>query len=274
MGAAGVVGLVLLVVLTVAFVRRPGWFVIAVVLTLPFRIPVPTGADDTANLLLPLYGVLAAGVLAHLWRVFRTRRGVRRARTRARGACWSRWRSWSCSTRRSRSTRSDISSTRSRRSASSTCRSRSLMRLLVELRWSRRLVLQVLGRGGGARAAVRGGRLRRVRRPGRLLISNEKVLAANDLKPYFRVNSLFFDPNIYGRFLALAMMRWPACCCGRRAARRRRAWRVALALLWAALVLSLSESSFAALLVGLRGAGGAAVAARSPVLAVCGAGDR
>ena len=51
--------------------RRPGWFVIAVVLTLPFRIPVPTGADDTANLLLPLYGVLAAGVLAHLWRVFR-----------------------------------------------------------------------------------------------------------------------------------------------------------------------------------------------------------
>ena len=70
-GAAGVVGLVLLVVLTVAFVRRPGWFVIAVVLTLPFRIPVPTGADDTANLLLPLYGVLAAGVLAHLWRVFR-----------------------------------------------------------------------------------------------------------------------------------------------------------------------------------------------------------
>src|SRR6185295_4820043 len=71
LGAAGLVGLVLLVVLTVAFVRRPGWFVIAVVLTLPFRIPVPTGADDTANLLLPLYGVLAAGVLAHLWRVFR-----------------------------------------------------------------------------------------------------------------------------------------------------------------------------------------------------------
>ena len=41
---------------------------------------------------------------------------------------------------------------------------------------------------------------------GRLLISNEKVLAANDLKPYFRVNSLFFDPNVYGRFLALVMV--------------------------------------------------------------------
>ena len=41
---------------------------------------------------------------------------------------------------------------------------------------------------------------------GRLLISNEKVLSANDLKPYFRVNSLFFDPNVYGRFLALVMV--------------------------------------------------------------------
>ena len=87
MGAAGVVGLVLLVVLTVAFVRRAGGGSCSPSCsTLPFRIPVPTGADDTANLLLPLYGVLAAGVLAHLWRVFRGRaRGGGRARTRARG---------------------------------------------------------------------------------------------------------------------------------------------------------------------------------------------
>ena len=32
------------------------------------------------------------------------------------------------------------------------------------------------------------------------------MLEANELKPYFRVNSLFFDPNIYGRFLALTMI--------------------------------------------------------------------
>ena len=41
---------------------------------------------------------------------------------------------------------------------------------------------------------------------GHLLLSNAKVQEANDLKPYFRVNSLFFDPNIYGRFLALTMV--------------------------------------------------------------------
>ena len=41
---------------------------------------------------------------------------------------------------------------------------------------------------------------------GHLLITNEKVVEANDLLPYFRVNSLFFDPNIYGRYLALTMV--------------------------------------------------------------------
>ena len=124
------------------------------------------------------------------------------------------------------------------------------LRLLVEVRWTRRLLLQVLAVTVGLAllfAAV--GFVEWA--TGRLLISNEKVLAANDLKPYFRVNSLFFDPNVYGRFLALVMVAaGRRCCCGRRAPRRTRV-AVALALLWAALVLTLSESSFAALLVGL-----------------------
>src|SRR4051794_38933058 len=67
LAVAAVAGSVVLVGLAVVFVRRPGWFVLGVVLTLPFRIPVPTGADDTANLLLPLYGVLAAGGVGPLW---------------------------------------------------------------------------------------------------------------------------------------------------------------------------------------------------------------
>ena len=86
---------------------------------------------------------------------------------------------------------------------------------------------------------------------GRLLISNEKVLAANDLKPYFRVNSLFFDPNVYGRFLALVMVMLAGVLLWAPARRDVARVAVALAVLWAALVLTLSESSFAALLVGL-----------------------
>ena len=34
------------------------------------------------------------------------------------------------------------------------------------------------------------------------LLLNPKVIASNAFGSYFRVNSLFFDPNIYGRFLA------------------------------------------------------------------------
>ena len=38
------------------------------------------------------------------------------------------------------------------------------------------------------------------------LFLNPRVVAANQYDNYFRVNSLFFDPNIYGRFLALVMI--------------------------------------------------------------------
>ena len=40
----------------------------------------------------------------------------------------------------------------------------------------------------------------------RHLLLNPKVIASNQLEDYFRVNSLFFDPNIYGRFLAIVMV--------------------------------------------------------------------
>ena len=38
--------------------------------------------------------------------------------------------------------------------------------------------------------------------PARALLLNPKVIDSNQFESYFRVNSLFFDPNIYGRFLA------------------------------------------------------------------------
>jgi O-antigen ligase len=77
------------------------------------------------------------------------------------------------------------------------------------------------------------------------------VVASNQFQTYFRVNSLFFDPNIYGRFLAtvivllVGVMLWTE---------RRRVVALsggAVAVLFAGLVLTLSQSSLAALLVGL-----------------------
>ena len=193
-----------LVVLTVLFVRRPGWFVLAVIFTLPFRIPVPTGNDDTASLLLPLYGVLAAGVLAHLWRVSRGEvEDVLRDDPRARRVM------------QALAIVVVLYAAQALYSSDLEHAVKTLgffyvpfavgMRLLVEVRWTRRLVLQALALTVGLAllfAAV--GFVEWA--TGRLLISNEKVLSANDLKPYFRVNSLFFDPNVYGRFLALVMV--------------------------------------------------------------------
>ena len=38
------------------------------------------------------------------------------------------------------------------------------------------------------------------------IILNSKLVAANDLHTYFTVNSVFFDPDIFGRYLALTMV--------------------------------------------------------------------
>ena len=80
---------------------------------------------------------------------------------------------------------------------------------------------------------------------------NPKLIAANQLHAYFTVNSVFFDPNIFGRFLALVMILLASVILY---ARRRRTVLITgavLAILWAALLLTLSRSSIGALLVGL-----------------------
>ncbi|MBJ7458415.1 MAG: O-antigen ligase family protein [Thermoleophilaceae bacterium] len=73
----------------------------------------------------------------------------------------------------------------------------------------------------------------------------------SDFDPYFRVQSLFFDPNIYGRFLAIVMLVVTAVMLYTGKTARVLGAALLLAILWSGLVLSLSQSSFAALLAGL-----------------------
>ena len=84
------------------------------------------------------------------------------------------------------------------------------------------------------------------------LFLNDELLDANQLHAYFRVNSIFFDPNIFGRYLALAMTALGACLAWATA----RAWASSLAaatfaVCLVALAFSYSISGFAALLAGL-----------------------
>src|SRR4051795_2544023 len=70
LGAAAVAGVVVVLVLAAIVVRRPEAFAVLTFLALPFRIPVSVGGES-ANLLVPLYVVIAAGALAYTWRAVR-----------------------------------------------------------------------------------------------------------------------------------------------------------------------------------------------------------
>jgi putative inorganic carbon (HCO3(-)) transporter len=83
------------------------------------------------------------------------------------------------------------------------------------------------------------------------IILNPRLVVANDLHTYFTVNSVFFDPDIFGRFLALVMIMLAAMLLYCRRTRDQLVAIGVLAVLWVGLLLTLSRSSLAALLVGL-----------------------
>jgi O-antigen ligase len=124
-----------------------------------------------------------------------------------------------------------------------------LFALLREVRWTRKLLLTCLGTAAAFAVLFAGiGFVEYYRKH---LFLNPKVVAANDYSNFFRVNSVFFDPNIYGRFLALVMV---AVTTGVLWSVRRREVLVGgVVLLWllAGLATSFSQSSIAALLLGL-----------------------
>jgi putative inorganic carbon (HCO3(-)) transporter len=124
-----------------------------------------------------------------------------------------------------------------------------LFALLREVRWTRELLLVCLGTAVALAVVFAGiGFVEYYRKH---LFLNPKVVAANEYSNFFRVNSLFFDPNIYGRFLALVMIAVTAAVLW--GVRRREVLLGAAVLLWllAGLVTSFSQSSIAALLLGL-----------------------
>ena len=131
-----------------------------------------------------------------------------------------------------------------------------LFLLLREVRWTRELLLRCLGIAVALAVVFAG--VGFVEYSRKELFLNPKVVAANQYDNYFRVNSLFFDPNIYGRFLALVMIAVTTAVLTRANEpydpRRRRdvlLGGAVLAWLLAGLVTSFSQSSVAALLLGL-----------------------
>lgn len=247
---AGAVGVLIVAAL---LVRRPHLVALLALAVLPFRVPIPVG-DDAANLLVPLYVVTIAGALAYAWRWRRGESGVSEARAPAAPAPAAKWVERALAAfivlYALQATYSSDIPQATKNIAFFYVPFAVLFRLTVDTRWTEKLLRTAFYVVAGLAlvfAAV--GFIEFA--TGHLLIPNPKVVAANEAKPYFRVNSLFFDPNIYGRFVGLTMVMLATVLVWTRRGRTTVLLSVALAVLWAGLVLSLSQTSFAALLAGL-----------------------
>jgi O-antigen ligase len=242
--AAIVVALLVVVGVALLIARRPALLPLLAVAALPFRIPISAGGE-TANLLVPLYLVIAAGVLAH---AVPRARGPDDDAPRPAGAM-----EWLlCGfvvLYAVQATYSDDVTKALQNVVFFYVPFALLLALLRELRWTERLALQCLGvLVALAVLFVCVGFWEYARKE---LLFNPKVIASNQYESYFRVNSLFFDPSIYGRFLAMVMLALGTVVLWARRGRELAGAGVLLALLWAGLILSFSQSSIAALLAGL-----------------------
>jgi O-antigen ligase len=79
---------------------------------------------------------------------------------------------------------------------------------------------------------------------------NPKVIVGNAYAPFYRVNSVFYDPSVYGRFLVVGILAALVIALYRREPRSAYAAGLAIAVIWVGLLFSYSQSSFAALIVG------------------------
>jgi len=83
------------------------------------------------------------------------------------------------------------------------------------------------------------------------LFWNSQVIRSNEFHTYFRVNSIFWDPNIYGRYLALVVVVAMSALLWAKERKTLALLTGLVAVLWFGLALTFSQSSFAALLAGL-----------------------
>jgi O-antigen ligase len=86
----------------------------------------------------------------------------------------------------------------------------------------------------------------------KLVFWNPKVIVPNAYAPFYRVNSVFWDPSIYGRFLVVAILAAVVLVVRGRPSPRL-AWgaTAAVVVLWVGLFFSYSQTSFASLVVAL-----------------------
>ncbi|MBN8866086.1 MAG: O-antigen ligase family protein [Solirubrobacterales bacterium] len=247
---ATVCGLAVICGLAWLFDRRPVLLPVLVLVAVPFRVPLALGGED-ANLLVPLYLVMAGGVLASL---LQARRGdTLPARPTVAPDGVARWLkpllAASVVLYAIGLFYSDDRSTGLQNLCFFLVPFAVVFSLLTEVEWTKRrlrILLAVIV-GLALVCALVGF----VEFANRDLLWNQVVIRSNDFHVYFRVNSLFWDPNVYGRYLALAITVVAAALLWARPGKDAITLALTSAVLWLALMTTYSQSSFIALIAGL-----------------------
>ena len=248
-----VIAIALLAAVARVIARHPGVLAPLAVLALPFRVPIQAGGT-TSNLLVPLYLVVAAGALA--WIVPALRAPPESDPTIPHDDGSGGWAIW---VERLLALYVVLYGVQAIYSSSFETALQQMVffyvpftvlyRLLRGLRWTPEMIGFCL-RLTVALALIFSA-IGFVEYATKSIILNSKLVVANDLHTYFTVNSVFFDPDIFGRYLALVMILLAVVLLYDRPQREQVATIVVLAILWVGLLLTLSRSSLGALLVGL-----------------------
>jgi hypothetical protein len=244
LAAIVVAGAAALFALATVLRRRPMLLPLLLVAALPFRIPIEISGED-ANLLLPLYAVIGAGALAALLDAFAE--GGRRERREPRAlvialaaalvlyaiqAAYS----------------SDIGFA-TRNVGFFLVPFAAMFVLFTDVEWSPRLLAISLGVLVGE--AVVFALIGVGQAVAQEVFWNPALERSNLYHWYFRVNSLFWDPNIYARYLGLVAVLVAAVLAWTRQPRRILALAGIAALLLAGMFFAFSQTSFISLLFGL-----------------------
>jgi putative inorganic carbon (hco3(-)) transporter len=240
---AATAGVPVAAALAVVFLRWPWLLPMVALACAPARVPVKIGGEE-ASLLLPLYVVVAGGVAAFAWELVRG--GPPSRELGPLGWPLAAFLAWAGV--------SLLWSDGPREGAVSLAAFYLpfglLALMLARLPWLRRwltaLTVQLLAMAS-VFAAI--GVYQWITRD---IFWNPRVIVSNAFAPFFRVNSVFWDPSIYGRFLVVAIV--VALVVALYGARRDAiVASITIVGLWVGLVFSFSQSSFVALVAGVLG---------------------
>jgi putative inorganic carbon (HCO3(-)) transporter len=257
--AAACVAAVVAAAVVAAIFRRWEWaFPIAVFAVLPLRVPVAVGGQ-TSHLLVPLYLVIAGGVLSFGYAALRGPGAERDGGpvphpATLRSSALIVWLYRVLAATLVLYAIQTLYSVDVSNAIENACfflvPFALLFAMLGEVRWSDRLLGWVLVTVTAVSLVFAAVAFWEIATRD-LLLSRGDLLASNQLHLYFRVNSLFYDPNILGRDLALVLVALGAYLAWARSGRLAIAAAASAAILLATLALSYSITGFVALIAGL-----------------------